>query len=68
MDFRKVNAVTVVLTSVFSEFSSKKLLVIQFFIMTMHSVSFSIWCDQMTWDQVRHGMITGFNEGLYIYI
>ncbi len=31
-------------TSVFSEFSSKKLLVIQFFISTMHSISFSIWC------------------------
>ncbi len=31
-------------TSVFSEFSSRKLLVIQFFISTMHSVSFSIWC------------------------
>jgi len=31
-------------TSVFSEFSSKKLLVIQFFISTMHYVSFSIWC------------------------
>ncbi len=27
-------------TSVFSEFSSKKLLVIQFFISTMHSISF----------------------------
>ncbi len=31
-------------TSVFSEFSSKKLLVIQFFISTMHSISYSIWC------------------------
>ncbi len=32
-------------TSVFfSEFSSKKLLGIQFFISTMHSVSFSILC------------------------
>ena len=31
-------------TSVFSEFSSKKLLVIQFFISTMHSISFSNWC------------------------
>ncbi len=31
-------------TSVFSEFISKKLLVIQFFISTMHSISFSIWC------------------------
>ncbi len=31
-------------TSVFSEFSSKKLLIIQFFISTMHSVRFSIWC------------------------
>ncbi len=31
-------------TSVFSEFSSKKLFVIQFFISTMHSISFSIWC------------------------
>ncbi len=30
-------------TSVFSEFSSKKLLVIHFFISTMHSISFSIW-------------------------
>ncbi len=30
--------------SVYSEFSSKKLLVIQFFISTMHSISFSIWC------------------------
>ncbi len=30
-------------TSVFSEFRRKKLLVIQFFISTMHSVSFSIW-------------------------
>ena len=30
-------------TSVFSEFSSKKLLVIQFFISTMYSVSFSNW-------------------------
>ncbi len=28
-------------TSVFSEFSSKKLLIIQFFISTMHSISFS---------------------------
>ncbi len=28
-------------TSVFSEFSSKKLLVIQFFILTMHSVVYS---------------------------
>ncbi len=28
----------------FSEFSSKKLFVIQFFISTMHSISFSIWC------------------------
>ncbi len=28
----------------FSEFSGKKLLVIQFLISTMHSVSFSIWC------------------------
>ncbi len=34
----------IVNTSVFSEFSSKKLLVIQFFISTMHSISFSIWC------------------------
>ncbi len=31
-------------TSVFLEFSSKKLFVIQFFILTMHSTSFSIWC------------------------
>ncbi len=31
-------------TSVFSEFSSKKLFIIQFFISTMHSLSFSIWC------------------------
>ncbi len=31
-------------TSVFSELSSKKLFVIQFFISTMHSISFSIWC------------------------
>ncbi len=31
-------------TSAFSEFSSKKLLVIQFFVSTMNSVSFSIWC------------------------
>ncbi len=31
-------------TYVFSEFSSKKLLVIQVFISTMHYVSFSIWC------------------------
>ncbi len=31
-------------TSGFSEFSSKKLLVIQFFISTMHSICFSIWC------------------------
>ncbi len=30
-------------TSAFSEFNSKKLLVIQFFILTMHSVSFSNW-------------------------
>ncbi len=30
--------------SVFLEFSSKKLFVIQFFISTMHSISFSIWC------------------------
>ncbi len=30
-------------TSVFSEFSSKKLLVIKFFISTMHSVSFANW-------------------------
>uniref|UniRef100_A0A9J8D920 C2H2-type domain-containing protein n=2 Tax=Cyprinus carpio carpio TaxID=630221 RepID=A0A9J8D920_CYPCA len=30
-------------TSVFSEFIGKKLLVIQFFIMTMHSASFSNW-------------------------
>ncbi len=30
-------------TSVFSEFSSEKLLVIQFFISTMQSVRFSIW-------------------------
>ncbi len=28
----------------FSEFRSKKLLVIQFFISTMHSLSFTIWC------------------------
>ncbi len=27
-----------------SEFRSKKLLVIQIFISTMHSISFSIWC------------------------
>ncbi len=31
-------------TSVFSEFSSKKLFVIQFFISTIHSISFSIRC------------------------
>ncbi len=31
-------------TSVFSEFSSKKLLVIQFFVSTMHCVSFANWC------------------------
>ncbi len=31
-------------TSVFSEFSSKKLFVVQFFISTMHSISFTIWC------------------------
>ncbi len=31
-------------TSLFSEFSSKKLLVIHFFILTMHSITFSIWC------------------------
>ncbi len=31
-------------TSVFSEFCSKKLFVIQFFISTMHSISFSILC------------------------
>ncbi len=31
-------------TYVFSEFSSKKLFVIQSFISTMHSISFSIWC------------------------
>ncbi len=31
-------------TSVISEFSSMKLFVIQFFISTMHSISFSIWC------------------------
>ncbi len=31
-------------TSVFSEFNSKKLFVVQFFISTMHSKSFSIWC------------------------
>ncbi len=30
-------------TSVFSEFSSKKLLVIQFLISTMHFVSFANW-------------------------
>ncbi len=30
-------------TSVFSEFSSKKLLVIQFLISTIHSVSFANW-------------------------
>ena len=30
-------------TSVFSEFSSKKLLIIQVFISTMHCVSFSDW-------------------------
>ncbi len=28
----------------FSEFSSKKLLIIRFFISTMHYVIFSIWC------------------------
>ncbi len=38
VDFRSDN------TSVFSEFSSKKVFVIQFFISTMHSISFSIWC------------------------
>ncbi len=31
-------------TSVFSEFSSKKLFIIQSFKSTMHSISFSIWC------------------------
>ncbi len=31
-------------TSVFSEFSSKKLFVIQLFISSVHSLSFSIWC------------------------
>ncbi len=31
-------------TSVFSEFSSKKLFVIQSFKSTMLSISFSIWC------------------------
>ncbi len=35
---------TIINNSVFSEFSSKKLFVIQFFISTMHSISFSIWC------------------------
>jgi len=34
---------SIINTSVFSEFSSKKLLIIQFFISTMHSVSFSNW-------------------------
>ncbi len=33
-----------IINSVFSEFSSKKLLVIQVFISTMHSISFSNWC------------------------
>ncbi len=31
-------------TSVFSEFSCKKLFVIQFFLSTMHSIRFLIWC------------------------
>ncbi len=31
-------------TSFLSEFSSKKLFVMQFFISTLHSISFSIWC------------------------
>ncbi len=31
-------------TSVFAEFSSKKLFEIHFFILTMQSISFSIWC------------------------
>ncbi len=30
-------------TSIFSEFNSKKLLAIQFFISTMHSISFENW-------------------------
>ncbi len=34
----------IIYSSVFSEFSCKELFVIQFFISTMHSISFSIWC------------------------
>ncbi len=33
-----------IINTFFSEFSSKKLLVIHFFISTMHYISFSIWC------------------------
>ncbi len=45
-------------SSVFSEFSSKKLLVIQFFTSTMHSISFSIWCVSPGHGDHVHGGLT----------
>ncbi len=39
-------------TSVFSEFSCKKLFVIQFVISTMHSISFSIWCVSLGREEI----------------
>ncbi len=45
-------------TSVFSEFSSKKLLVIQFFISTMHSISFSIWCVSPGREEIELSIIS----------
>ncbi len=46
-------------TSVFSEFSSKKLFVIQFFISTMHSISFSIWSVSLgPWRNIELSIIS----------
>ncbi len=39
-------------SSVFQNFAVRKLLVIQFFISTMHSISFSIWCVSLGREEI----------------